>query len=156
MRASGHSARTRGALLSQRAFELQGENSDAVFWLQAGFRSLQMYHKRTGIGRLAHIGCSRPAALLNPMPFFRFGVLKSKPPTSELGGSEFFANVRAKNTDGIVSFISQLCGSDRPATSVWIEVVITPPRSGQEQPGPNGGQKMQSFKLMGGLQSDDV
>ena len=41
MRVSGHAARTRGALLSQRAFELQDENSEPVFWLQAGFGSLR-------------------------------------------------------------------------------------------------------------------
>ena len=41
MRASGHSARTRGALLSQRACELQDENFQLVFWLQAGIRSLR-------------------------------------------------------------------------------------------------------------------
>ena len=79
-----------------------------------------------GIGRLARIGCSRPATLLNLMPiFFRFRVLESEPPTSELGGSECFANICAKSTDDVVSFLSQLCGADRPATSVWIEEVIT-------------------------------
>ena len=84
--------------------------------------------QENGIGRLARIGCSRPAALLNLMPiFFRFRVLESEPPTSELGGSECFANICAKSTDDVVSFLSQLCGSDLPATSVWtrIEVVIT-------------------------------
>ena len=33
---------------SARSIELQGENSDAVFWLQAGFRSLRMYIERMG------------------------------------------------------------------------------------------------------------
>ena len=83
-------------------------------------------HRENGLGRLARIGCSRPAALLNLMPiFFRFRVLESEPPTSELGGSKCFANICAKSTDEVVSFLSQLCGSDRPATYVWIEVVIT-------------------------------
>ena len=57
--------------------------------------------------------------------FFRFRVLESKPPTLELGGSELFANICASSTDDVVPFLSQLCGSDWPATSVWIEVVIT-------------------------------
>ena len=82
--------------------------------------------RENGIGRLARISCSRPAALLHLMPIiFRFRVLESEPPTSELGGSECFANICAKSTDDVVSFLSQLCGSDWPATSVWIEVVIT-------------------------------
>ena len=84
-------------------------------------------HQENGLGHLVRIGCSCPAALLNLMPiFFRFRVLESEPPTSELGGSECFAHICAKSTDDVVSFLSQLCGSDRPATSVWIEVVITP------------------------------
>ena len=83
-------------------------------------------HRENGLGRLARIGCSRPAAPLDLMPiFFRFRVLESEPPTSELGGSKCFANICAKSTDDVVSFLSQLCGSDLPATSVWIEVVIT-------------------------------
>ena len=83
-------------------------------------------HRDYRLGRLARIGCSRPAALLNLMPiFFRFRVLESEPPTSELGGSECFANICAKSADDVVSFLSQLCGSDRRATYVWIEVVIT-------------------------------
>ena len=61
------------------------------------------------------------------MPFFfASAFLESESPTSELGGSEFFANIRAKDTKDAVSFLSQLCGSDLPATSAWIEVVITP------------------------------
>ena len=36
MRALGHTARTRGALFSKRACQLQDENFELVFWLQAG------------------------------------------------------------------------------------------------------------------------
>ena len=59
-----------------------------------------------GLGRLARIGCSRPAALLNLMPiFFRFRVLESEPPTSSrivwLG---IFCECRAK----FGSFVSLL------------------------------------------------
>ena len=57
-------------------------------------------HRENGLGRLARIGCSRPAALLNLMPiFFRFRVLESEPPTSSRIGCmarNFFANVRTK------------------------------------------------------------
>ena len=42
MRASGQSARTQGAHFSQRTVtcELQDENIEVIFWLQAGIRSL--------------------------------------------------------------------------------------------------------------------
>ena len=108
--------------------------------------------RENGVGRLACIGCSRAATLLNPMLFFfASAFLESEPPTSKLGGSEFFANIRAKmvtpwqhprkngvttatsaqkwghhgnirakNTDDVVSLLSQLCGWDPPATSIWI------------------------------------
>ena len=63
-------------------------------------------HRDYGLGRLARIGCSRPAALLNLMPiFFRFRVLESEPPTSSrivwLG---IFCECRAK----FGSFVSLL------------------------------------------------
>ena len=63
-------------------------------------------HRENGLGRLARIGCSRPATLLNLMPiFFRFRVLESEPPTSSrivwLG---IFCECRAK----FGSFVSLL------------------------------------------------
>ena len=63
-------------------------------------------HRDYRLGRLARIGCSRSAALLNLMPiFFRFRVLESEPPTSSrivwLG---IFCECRAK----FGSFVSLL------------------------------------------------
>ena len=53
-------------------------------------------HQENGLGRLARIGCSRPAALLNLMPIFFLASAFSSPSLPcrvELGGSESFANV---------------------------------------------------------------
>ena len=63
-------------------------------------------HRENGLGRLARIGCSRPAALLNLMPiFFRFRVLESEPPTSSrIGWLGIFCECRAK----FGSFVSLL------------------------------------------------
>ena len=69
-----------------------------------------VFERRTrycnGLGRLARIGCSRPAALLNLMPiFFRFRVLESEPPTSSrIGWLGIFCECRAK----FGSFVSLL------------------------------------------------
>ena len=53
-------------------------------------------HRENELGRLARIGCSRPATLLNLMPIFFFASVFSSPSHPrrvELGGSESFANV---------------------------------------------------------------
>ena len=126
MHASGHSARTRTRALVKARVRAVGQEFGRGLPAPGRIPQSSGVHQENGLGCLARISCSRPAALLNLMPiFFRFRVLESEPPTSELGGSEFFANICAKSTDDVVSFLSQLCGSDRPATSVWIEVVIT-------------------------------
>ena len=51
--------------------------------------------RESGLGRLARIGCSRPAALLNLMPIFFASAFSSlsHPRRVELCGSESFANV---------------------------------------------------------------
>ena len=63
-------------------------------------------HRENGLGRLARIGCSRPATLLNLMPiFFRFRVLESEPPTSgRIVWLGIFCECRAK----FGSFVSLL------------------------------------------------
>ena len=52
-------------------------------------------HRENGLGRLARIGCSRPATLLNLMPIFFASAFSSPshPRRVELCGSESFANV---------------------------------------------------------------
>ena len=77
-RALGHAApsRTQGALLSQRAFELQDDNSEPGFRPAPG-RNPQSsdVERENGVGCLARIGCIHPAALLDiSCRFFRFSV----------------------------------------------------------------------------------
>ena len=101
MRASGHAARPPGALLSQRAFELQDENFEPVL-INSGSRPESAVFGRSarerGRSPIARIGCSRPAALLNLMPFFFASAFSSPnhPHRVELGGSDFFLRMSAQ------------------------------------------------------------
>ena len=106
IRASGHSARTRTRALVKARVRAVGREFRRGLLAPRWIPQSSNVERDNGLGCLARIGCSRPAALLNLMPiFFRFRVLESEPPTSSrivwLG---IFCECRAK----FGSFVSLL------------------------------------------------
>ena len=106
MRASGHSARTRTRALVKARVRAVGREFRRGLLAPRWIPQSSNVERDNGLGRLARIGCSRPAALLNLMPiFFRFRVLESEPPTSSrIGWLGIFCECRAK----LGSFVSLL------------------------------------------------
>ena len=70
MRASGHSARTRTRALVKARVRAVGREFRRGLLAPRWIPQSSNVERDNGIGRLARIGCSRPAALLNLMPFF--------------------------------------------------------------------------------------
>ena len=106
MRASGHSARTRTRALVKVRVRAVGREFRRGLLAPRWIPQSSNVERDNGLGRLARIGCSRPAALLNLMPiFFRFRVLESEPPTSgRIVWLGIFCECRAK----FGSFVSLL------------------------------------------------
>ena len=70
MRASGHSARTRTRALVKARVRAVGREFRRGLLAPRWIPQSSNVERDNGLGRLARIGCSRPAALLNLMPDF--------------------------------------------------------------------------------------